>query len=61
MRVLKNYISEEVYRCIFYCVCCSQLVCKVIGLNIQVDHVHLTVEVMTMLLISKLWEYLKEK
>lgn len=51
-RILKNKIGRDVYRCIQ--VYCEQLGCKVVELNVQIDHVHLVVKVPPKLLISKL-------
>ena len=40
-RILKNKIGKDVYRCIH--VYSEQLGCKVVELNVQVDHVHLVI------------------
>ncbi|MGB2078117.1 IS200/IS605 family transposase [Pseudoalteromonas sp. S201] len=58
-RILKNKIGRDVYRCIQ--VYCEQLGCKVVELNVQIDHVHLVVKVPPKLSISKLMGALKGK
>jgi hypothetical protein len=37
-RVLQGLVGKEAYRCVM--VFCQQLGCEVVGLNVQVDHVH---------------------
>lgn len=58
-RILKNKVGRDVYRCIQ--VYCEQLGCKVVELNVQIDHVHLVVKVPPKLSISKLMGALKGK
>jgi|TARA_B100000929_G_scaffold98937_1_gene77790 putative transposase len=56
---LKNKVGRDVYRCIQ--VYCEQLGCKVVELNVQVDHVHLVVKIPPKLSVSKLMGALKGK
>ena len=42
-RILKGKLGSDVYRCIH--VYSEQLGCKVVELNVQIDHVHLVVKV----------------
>lgn len=58
-RILKNKVGRDVYRCIQ--VYCEQLGCKVVELNVQVDHVHLVVKIPPKLSVSKLMGALKGK
>ena len=58
-RVLKGAIAREVHNCIQ--VYCSQLNCRVVELNVQVDHVHLLVKVPPKVSISKLLGVVKGK
>ncbi|WP_144361917.1 IS200/IS605 family transposase, partial [Shewanella sp. MSW] len=51
-RILKNKVGKDVYRCIH--VYSEQLGCKVVELNVQVDHVHLVIKVPPKLSISRL-------
>jgi putative transposase len=51
-RVLNGAVGTEVFNCIQ--VCCSQLGCSVVELNVQLDHVHLLVKVPPKRSISKL-------
>ena len=56
-RVLKGAVGKEVYKCVM--VFCQQLGCEVVELNVQVDHVHLLVNVPPKLAISELMGVLK--
>ena len=56
-RVLKGAVGKEVYKCVM--VFCKQLGCEVVELNVQVDHVHLLVNVPPKLAISELMGVLK--
>jgi|SRR5690606_1577469 putative transposase len=58
-RVLKGPIGQEVYNCIQ--VYSSRLGCKIVELNVQVDHVHLLVKVPPKLSISELMGTVKGK
>ena len=58
-RVLKGPIAQEVFNCIQ--VYSSRLGCRVIELNVQVDHVHLLVKVPPKVSISHLMGTVKGK
>ena len=58
-RVLNGAVGTEVFNCIQ--VCCSQLGCSVVELNVQLDHVHLLVKVPLKRSISKLVGSVKGK
>ncbi|WP_345199531.1 IS200/IS605 family transposase [Kistimonas scapharcae] len=59
VRVLNGAVGTEVFNCIQ--VCCSQLGCNVVELNVQLDHVHLLVKVPPKRSISKLVGTVKGK
>ena len=56
-RVLKGVVGQEVHNSIE--VFCSQLRCRIVELNVQLDHVHLLVRVPPKLSISKLMGVVK--
>lgn len=58
-RVLKGKIAKEVYRSIY--VFCSMKKCKVVELNVQIDHVHLVVRTPPSLSVSDLMGVLKDR
>jgi putative transposase len=55
--MLQGPIGKEVQKCVM--VFCQQLGCEIVGMNIQVDHVHLLVNVPPTLSISELMGVLK--
>ncbi len=56
-RVLKGPVGQEVYNGVQ--VFCGQLGCRIVELNVQLDHVHLLVKVPPKISISKLMGVLK--
>ena len=42
-RILHGPVAQEVYKCVM--IFCQQLGCKVVELNVQIDHVHLLVKI----------------
>lgn len=58
-RVLKGTIAQKVLNCIQ--VYSSQLGCQIVELNVQIDHVHLLVNVTPKVPISKLLGMMKGK
>lgn len=50
-RVLKGPVGREVYKCVM--VFCQPLGCEVVELNVQIDHVHLLINVPPKLSISE--------
>ena len=58
-RILAGPVADELYKTIH--VYCGRLSCEVIELNVQVDHVHLLVEVPPKVSISTLLGSLKGK
>ena len=56
-RVLKGPVGQEVYNGVQ--VFCGQLGCRIVELNVQLDHVHLLVKVPPKVSISKLMGVLK--
>jgi putative transposase len=58
-RILKGPIAREVFNCVQ--VYSSQLGCRVVELNVQVDHVHLLVKVPPKVSISQLMGRVKGK
>ncbi|MCG9722586.1 IS200/IS605 family transposase, partial [Shewanella sp. Isolate7] len=51
-RILKGNVGKEVHRSIF--IFCNMKKCKVVELNVQLDHVHLVVRTPPSLSVSEL-------
>ena len=56
-KILKGSVGKEVYRSIY--VFCHMKKCKVVELNVQIDHVHLVVRTPPSLSVSELMGTLK--
>ena len=56
-KILKGNVGKEVYRSIY--VFCNMKKCKVVELNVQIDHVHLVVRTPPSLSVSDLMGTLK--